>query len=368
MSQLTAAGVLDIDIAVHQLLRVAEKRQHDRAWISGAVRRLIAREPLAYVLGEWDFDVLSDVIVRRPSLIPRPETEELVAVASSVLHAHPRTSTIIDAGTGSGVIAAALLKRHTAIRALAYDTSLDAVQLARENASLAGVADRMTVQTGDTFSCNAWSDVRVPAPADMIVTNPPYVLPSEMPSLAPELGYEDVHALQGIAPLGCGHLLNCASRAVTCGVLHPSRGHVLAELHPLQVLAISALMWDWRLHPSLPLRPATGIGAQGSVSLHPVLQNIINRGGSLQLPTLMMTADAVGASTPAMRVYEQPTVETLDYVPTLQDLCDLAASDAAQHVRSAFHVCGAYKDVLQRARVLHLRARSGDDSAVSWQH
>lgn len=133
--------------------------------------------PVQYVLGEWDF-------FGRPfradsrALVPRPETETLVEIA---LGRAPVAGTILDAGTGSGILAITLLLERPQARAVAVDASLDALALARENAGRHGVTGRLRLVGSDWLS--AIGDLRF----DLAVSNPPYLSLSEADSLAPSV-------------------------------------------------------------------------------------------------------------------------------------------------------------------------------------
>lgn len=135
------------------------------------------REPLAYVLGEWDFRRLTLRCDRR-ALVPRPETEVLVERALALLEGleHPD---VLDVGTGSGAVALALVHERPGVRATGLDVSPDALALARENAE----ATRLQVELIE-------GDFRAGLPSgpwDLVVSNPPYVKPDEIETLEPEV-------------------------------------------------------------------------------------------------------------------------------------------------------------------------------------
>lgn len=89
-------------------------------------RRIIYREPVQYLVGNWDFHDLN-LLVRAPVLIPRPETEELVELILGTTTEN-NTSHILDIGTGSGAILLALLNKRKHSSAVAIDISPDAIQ------------------------------------------------------------------------------------------------------------------------------------------------------------------------------------------------------------------------------------------------
>jgi release factor glutamine methyltransferase len=163
--------------------------QHDRPLTDGeraAARALVERrgrrEPLAYVLGEWGFRALTLKTDAR-ALVPRPETE-LVVERALALIANVESPRVVDVGTGSGAIALSIKQERPGAAVLATDNSADALALAREN------ADRLGLQV-DFLETHLLDGVE--GPFDLVVSNPPYVLPDE--ELQPELEYEPRPAL-----------------------------------------------------------------------------------------------------------------------------------------------------------------------------
>jgi release factor glutamine methyltransferase len=165
------------------LQRIELYTQHDRPLTEGerdAARELVQRrgrrEPLAYVLGDWDFRRLTLKTDAR-ALVPRPETEIVVERCLELLEgvASPR---VVDVGTGTGAIALAIKHERPDAHVLATDASEAALSLARENA----VATRLDVELhhGDLLAGLA-------GPFDLVVSNPPYVEVGEIPALDPEV-------------------------------------------------------------------------------------------------------------------------------------------------------------------------------------
>ncbi|MBL7805591.1 MAG: peptide chain release factor N(5)-glutamine methyltransferase [Saprospiraceae bacterium] len=130
-------------------------------------QRLLSGEPVQYVLGEADFfgfkfKVSPDV------LIPRQETEELVAWAIEWIKNTP--ARVLDIGTGSGCIAITIAKKCQNAAVFAIDKSESALYIARENAENLSVSVNFSQQ--DILNENTWSDL----PAfDFILSNPPYI-------------------------------------------------------------------------------------------------------------------------------------------------------------------------------------------------
>jgi len=137
------------------------------------------REPLAYILGEWGFRRLTLKTDRR-ALIPRPETEIVVERALEHVCGFEEPD-VLDVGTGTGAIALAIADELPTARVTAMDVSQDALSLARENLELTGVNGRVRLVEHDLTSGLGDGDF------DLVVSNPPYVEPDELPTLQPEV-------------------------------------------------------------------------------------------------------------------------------------------------------------------------------------
>jgi release factor glutamine methyltransferase len=142
------------------------------------VARRAAREPLPYITGQREFWGLS-FEVSPAVLIPRPETELIVEAALDLVPAG-RTLDIVDACTGSGVLAIALAHELPMARIVATDISAEALTVARRNAARLGVADRVQFVLGDLLD-------PIVEPVDLIACNPPYVVDAAQPVLQPEV-------------------------------------------------------------------------------------------------------------------------------------------------------------------------------------
>ena len=161
----------------------------------------VAGEPVQYVLGEADFCGLT-LKVKPGVLIPRPETEELVAWVVENVKANsnllPLTSNLspfklLDIGTGSGCIAVALAKKLKEAEVEAWDVSDDALEIARENAKRNGV--QVKTSKVDVLDINANSNSQLSTvnfqlstltshlspltSYNIIVSNPPYICEEE---------------------------------------------------------------------------------------------------------------------------------------------------------------------------------------------
>jgi release factor glutamine methyltransferase len=205
--QLTAAGVdsprLDAELLLAHVLG------HDRPWLwthldaplspvlLAEFHRLLARrlqrEPLPYLLGEWEF-YGRPFLVTPAVLIPRPETELLVEAVLTWAIAQ-QAKRIADIGTGSGAIGVTLAAELPALHVLAVDISPSALHIARQNAERNGVGERMRFLEGDLLEpLRQTGEI----PVDAIVANLPYIAEEQFPDLMPEVRtYEPSLALAG---------------------------------------------------------------------------------------------------------------------------------------------------------------------------
>jgi release factor glutamine methyltransferase len=155
-------------------------------------RELVSRrsrhEPVAYILGEWGFRRLTLSVDRR-ALIPRPETEIVAERALARLSGRERPR-VLDVGTGTGALALALADEHPGARVVAIDVDPDALALARDNAARTGL--ELELLQHDS------RDGLPGGPYDVVVSNPPYVDPTDLGTLMPDVrDYEPEVALVG---------------------------------------------------------------------------------------------------------------------------------------------------------------------------
>ena len=156
------------------------------------VRERARRVPLAYLRGSQEFYGLP-FTVTPDVLIPRPETELLVDFALEKLRAAETPSPVLaDVGTGSGCVAIAVLAYYPPAKALAVDISAAALTVAGTNATRNGVTERIRfVRAGLLAGLAA-------AHFDLVVSNPPYIPTSDIPTLQEEVrAFEPALALDG---------------------------------------------------------------------------------------------------------------------------------------------------------------------------
>lgn len=162
------------------------------AAIRRGLRRISQGEPIQYVLGEWDFRKLTLKVDER-ALIPRPETEQLVDLALSALkEGRIEKPLVVDVGTGTGCIVLSLALEFGRGVFVGIDKSPDAIALARENARLAGLEEKVVFAESD--GCGEFD----PASVDLLVSNPPYIASGVVDTLEPHIrDYEPRMALDG---------------------------------------------------------------------------------------------------------------------------------------------------------------------------
>nr|WP_315090766.1 peptide chain release factor N(5)-glutamine methyltransferase [uncultured Alloprevotella sp.] len=167
--------------------------EDDTIRLEKILRRLEQGEPVQYVIGTAQFCNLT-FRVTPDTLIPRPETEELVGWVASLLPSAAPCS-VLDVGTGTGCIAISLAKQFPRAQVMAWDISEGALAVARQNAQANGVtidfrrADVLEVVNESAASAPS-SDVLY------IVSNPPYICERERTEMeAHILDYEPASAL-----------------------------------------------------------------------------------------------------------------------------------------------------------------------------
>jgi release factor glutamine methyltransferase len=249
---LAAAGCetprLDAELLIADALgadRAVLHTEPDRAIAGGQarligerVRRRVAREPVAYILGRRGFRRI-DLLVDPRVLIPRPETELLVEVALEL----PPGARVHDVGTGCGAVALALLDERPDLVVSASDSSPSAAEVARANATRLGLPLEVSVERA------------LPAgDFDLVLANLPYVREDEWDALAPEIRrYEPREALvSGDAGLDAIRDLCAAAPAGT---------RLALEHAPRQAAEVRALLRDARTHADLAGRQRVTVGS-----------------------------------------------------------------------------------------------------------
>ncbi len=190
-------AVLECEVLLMHVLKISRTTLHTdteceltpaqyEEYIS-LVRRRLDGEPSAYITGNREFFGL-DFYVTPAVLIPRPETELLVEKVIS-LAGERSCRTMVDVGTGSGVVAVCMALNLIETVIYATDISGAALDVALENCRRHNVEDRITLLEGDMLE-------PLPEPVDMIVANLPYVRKTDLQGVN-TIGYEPEIALNG---------------------------------------------------------------------------------------------------------------------------------------------------------------------------
>lgn len=411
--RLAAAGVPDAGLSVRYCLakalggrtlptadaalaRGARLTAAQAAELDALCARRQRREPLQYVVGDWDFDVLANVRVRPPTLIPRSETEELVGLAAGVIHAllapaddgvnagsdklpggsaasvramRPAAGpdaaaaaaaapmSVLEVGCGSGVISLSLAKRFPppplSVALTAIDVSPHAVALTRENAAAQGVPPSQLavelcdfVRFGGTDG-NSSSESGPGRPAvgaaasdvrrrfQLLVSNPPYVPDGHVPGLEAEVReWEDHAALAGGPPDGLGLIARMLAAAARRDWLVDG-GLALLECHTSHPALLAAL-----------LRPADA-GAE-----HP--------------PLSLTPSHLMGPAEPSSEVDVAAALAALP-PDDRRAFNELAGSDDGRLLRASWRLVGAFSDACRRPRFVALQRVGGDGGSGGTQ-
>lgn len=206
LKDISSTPLLDVKICLAHILKISTAELYlkdddkldasQQKDLSSLMQRRINGEPVAYLIGKkdfWDFTASVDKSV----LVPRPETEVLVEYILS-FYRKECFKTVLDIGTGSGVIALSLAReRDWSITAI--DISLDALAIAKKNALKIGLEKKVKFYQSDLFQ-------NVDGKFDIIASNPPYIADDDPhlgslqhePALAlisPDQGYYHLYSI-----------------------------------------------------------------------------------------------------------------------------------------------------------------------------
>ena len=155
------------------------------------IKRRLAGEPVAYLVGEHEFWGLP-LAIDRSVLVPRADTETVIEVVRDLYKDTPAAARrVLDLCTGSGAIAIALAKELPGAAIVATELSPAAAAIARANVTRNNIAERVEVREGDLWAPVAGERF------DLIAANPPYVATAIIATLSPETRREPVMALDG---------------------------------------------------------------------------------------------------------------------------------------------------------------------------
>jgi release factor glutamine methyltransferase len=177
---LAALGIETIDLVTQPEAPLSEA---EAARLSDYAARRLAREPVARILGAREFWGLPFAL-SPDTLVPRPDTETVVETVLSFAGDPMAPLRILDLGTGSGCLLAALLHECPSAFGIGVDRSLGAVATARRNARANGLGERARFVAAD------WA-AALRGPFDFVVSNPPYIATPAIAGLDPDVREHD---------------------------------------------------------------------------------------------------------------------------------------------------------------------------------
>jgi release factor glutamine methyltransferase len=157
------------------------------------IDRVEQRKPVQYLVGKtfWrDFEL----VVSPAVLIPRPETESIIDIAIAASSSLQQQGIWVDLGTGSGAIAIGLAKDLPLAQVFAVDTSDEALEIAKANATRLNILNQINFSQG-----NWWSSLsQLKGKVAGMISNPPYIPSDQVLQLQPEVANHEPHlALDG---------------------------------------------------------------------------------------------------------------------------------------------------------------------------
>lgn len=196
-----------------------------------AILRAKTRQPIQHIIGFADF--MGEKFIVNPSvLIPRDETEILVRKAVDIINEN-NFKMALDVGTGSGCIAC-MVAKHTDCQIIGLDISTDALNTALDNASRLNLFNKAIFRKSDIFS-----NVKPGESFDIIISNPPYITPSEKINIQKEVSFDPDIALFTKDNQGLEFYEKITTQAPT--ILNPN-GFLIFELGIGQSEAVKNIM------------------------------------------------------------------------------------------------------------------------------
>lgn len=243
-TRLQNAGVPDARFDAAQLYRFVTGRdprldngpsEAETARLDVLAARRANREPLQYLLGEWDF--LDFTLKVGPGVLcPRADSEVVCETAIELLRAE-EAPVVLDLCAGTGCLGLGIARAYPAAQVTCVEKSDSAWPYLTANTAGTGV---QAVQA-DVFG---WYRVLAPESVDLIISNPPYLTAAEMRVLMPETAHEPALALNGGADGLDFYRLLCSHYG---GVLRPG-GWLVLEIGCAQAASVLALgrQYGWQ--------------------------------------------------------------------------------------------------------------------------
>jgi len=239
-AELLAAHLLGVDRSRLWMNAARCLSEEEQARLRELLERRCRREPLPYILSEWEFFGLK-LEVSPAVLIPRPETETLVEACLGFLYR--RDAKGAEAGCGCGAISIAIAHHNPGVRIFATDCSEAALRVARRNVSHHNLTDRITLLHGDLLEPleTVGRGCRPPPHGclDFIVANLPYIPTAQIPFLPPEVkDWEPREAIDG-GPDGLTIIRRLIAQS-PCWL--QKNGFLALEISPEQAAAVKELL------------------------------------------------------------------------------------------------------------------------------
>ncbi len=230
------ASVLEVELRCIPVMRNDVVSAEAKRLFIAYVSRRAEREPLQYITGDTEFYGLA-FKCNAQAMVPRPETETLVAAAIDRIGALKDDAVIADIGTGAGIIAISLAQALPGAQLYATDISPGALAVAGENVRRHGLAERITLLPPGPFLAPLYED-GVADQIEVVVANPPYVATGDIDQLQPEIcRFEPRQALDG-GPDG----LDCYRELLMACSELPRLRLLIVEIGAGQAEAVSALV------------------------------------------------------------------------------------------------------------------------------
>lgn len=196
LNAITETPRLDAEILLAHAMGVTRSQlltrlndQVEQTRFDHLLQRRRQHEPIAYILGEWEFFSLS-FEMQPPVLVPRPETEHLVEAVLEFIQDRP--ARIFEIGTGTGCISIAIAANAPKATVFASDCNETCIELATRNAQRHSLSARVRFEQSDCFEALTIDD----GPFDVVCSNPPYIAESDRDTLPRVVrDYEDPQAL-----------------------------------------------------------------------------------------------------------------------------------------------------------------------------
>ncbi len=236
LEHLTGMNKTDRMIHKHQELSAEQEANFLRI-----VAALLNHRPIQYVLGEAWFGGMK-FMVNEHTLIPRPETEELIEWIKAT--ANPEPQKVVDIGTGSGCIPITLKKEFPLWQLTAIDVSDDTLEVAKQNATLNQVA--IEFRGMDFLNESLWSNL---PDYNIIISNPPYIKKSEKGTMSANVVDHEPHVALFVPDEDA---LIFYRKIASFGLVHLKKnGQLFFEINQLLGKEVCTLLEEMGYHPIL---------------------------------------------------------------------------------------------------------------------